>query len=154
MKTEKIHISKIKPNPKNPRLRKDNAFEKLKTSLKELPEMQEIREIIIDENNMILGGNMRYKALKDLGEKYVYVKKVENLTEEQKQDFIIKDNLNYGEWDFEILEKEFKEHSIKNGLAEINYDEIIKFDNDLLSSKEIIKKNSEKKICKYCGAEL
>lgn len=95
MKIETVNISKIKKNPNNPRVIKDNYFEKLKKSIQDFPEMLELREVIVDENYMILGGNMRYTALKDLGIKQVTIKVAEGLSEEQKKEFIIKDNIGW-----------------------------------------------------------
>jgi ParB-like chromosome segregation protein Spo0J len=94
-KTEKVSISSIKNNPNNPRLLKDDKFEKLVKSIKEFPEMLKLRPIVVDEDNVVLGGNMRLKALKSAGEKEVFVIRAENLTEEQKKEFIIKDNSNF-----------------------------------------------------------
>ena len=91
---KKIKINKIKTNPKNPRVIRDYKFDKLVKSIKEFPQMLKIRPIIIDENDIILGGNMRYKACIDAGLKEVYVNKIENLTEKQKEEFIVKDNVN------------------------------------------------------------
>ena len=94
-----MDIKKIKYNPDNPRVIKDDMFKKLVTSIKEFPEMLELRPLIIDEDNIVLGGNMRLKALNHLGISDVPVKKIEGLTPEQKKEFIVKDNLSYGEWD-------------------------------------------------------
>lgn len=99
-------LSDIVLNENNPRTIKDAKFKKLVQSIKEFPEMMAIRPIIIDENNMNLGGNMRYKSLLELGYTEVpekWIKKVTGLTEEQKKDFILKDNVSFGEWDFEKL---------------------------------------------------
>ena len=105
---KKMKLSEIKPNPKNPRIIKDDNYKKLIKSLKEFPEMLSIREIIVDEGLIILGGNMRYKALKELGEKTALVKIISGLTEDQKKQFIVKDNLPYGEWDFELLQSDYE----------------------------------------------
>ena len=78
-------------------------MERLVKSLQDFPEMLELREIIVDENNTILGGNMRYRALKQIGEKECIAKIVTGLTLEQKREFIIKDNGNMGEWDMDAL---------------------------------------------------
>jgi ParB-like chromosome segregation protein Spo0J len=102
-----IKISKLKANPNNPRVLKDHKFRKLVKSLKEFPEMKELREIVCDENLIVLGGNMRLKALKEIGEDTAIVKIVEGLTEEQKKEFIVKDNLGYGDWDFDALANEY-----------------------------------------------
>lgn len=102
-----IKLSKIKLNPNNPRLIKDERFEKLCNSLKTFAEkMMPLRPIVIDEDSVILGGNMRYKALKELGFKEVpddWVKQVKDLTEDEKKEFIVKDNVGFGEWDWDEL---------------------------------------------------
>tara|TARA_B100001093_G_C26623678_1_gene925812 strand:+ start:384 stop:914 length:531 start_codon:yes stop_codon:yes gene_type:complete len=125
---EKIKIGAIKSNKINPRIIKDNKFVKLKKSLKEFPEMLKLRPIVVDENNIILGGNMRYKACKDLNIKEVYIVKAKNLTEQQKQEFIIKDNVGFGQWDWDILANEWNTQLLSEwGLdvleLEENYDE-------------------------------
>lgn len=105
-----MKISQLKPNPNNPRLIKDDKFKKLCTSIEQFPKMMELRPIIIDENNIILGGNMRFNALKHLGYKELpaeWVKQASELTEEQKQEFIVKDNVGFGEWDWDILANEW-----------------------------------------------
>ena len=98
-----INLSEIKPNPENPRVIKDDKFKKLCSSIENFPKMMELRPIVVDENNMILGGNMRLKALQHLGFKEVqkdWIKKASELTEEEKKEFIIKDNVGFGEWDW------------------------------------------------------
>jgi len=105
---KKIKIDKINMNPKNPRVIKDYKFDKLVRSIKEFPQMLKIRPIIVDENNIILGGNMRYKACIDAGLKDVYVYIEKELTEKQKEEFIVKDNVNFGDWDWDILGNEWK----------------------------------------------
>jgi hypothetical protein len=105
---QKIKINKIKTNPKNPRVIKDYKFHKLVNSIKQFPQMLKIRPIIIDENNIILGGNMRYKACIEAGLNEIYIYKENHLTEKQKQEFIVKDNVNFGDWDWDILGNEWK----------------------------------------------
>ena len=107
MKVEKVKIGEVKNNPSNPRLIKDDKFRKLVKSIQEFPQMLELRPIVVDENNIVLGGNMRLKACKEAGLKEVYIVKAENLTEEQKQEFIVKDNEGFGEWDWDILANEW-----------------------------------------------
>jgi len=102
-----VKIKDIKPNPNNPRVIKDEQFERLKQSIIDFPEMLRLRPIVIDENNVILGGNMRYHALLDMGETDVLCVVAEGLTEEQKKEFIIKDNVGYGEWDWNVLANEW-----------------------------------------------
>ena len=107
MKIENVKLSDIKTNPKNPRLIKDDKFKKLVKSIQEFPQMLELRPIVVDENNIILGGNMRYKACIEAGLKEVYILKAEDLTEQQKDEFIVKDNVGFGEWDWDILANEW-----------------------------------------------
>jgi len=107
MKVEKVKIGEVKNNPSNPRLIKDDKFKKLVKSIQEFPQMLELRPIVVDENNIVLGGNMRLKACKEAGLKDVFIVKAENLTEEQKKEFIVKDNVGFGEWDWDILANEW-----------------------------------------------
>lgn len=100
---EKLNIAAIKPNEENPRFITDAKFKKLVKSIKDFPEMLEARPLVIDEDNVVLGGNMRLKALKSAGIFEIPVKRVEGWTSEQKKEFIIKDNLGYGEWDWELV---------------------------------------------------
>jgi len=103
----KLKINEIKANESNPRIIKEAKFKKLVQSIKDFPKMLELRPIVIDENNIILGGNMRYKACVEAGIKEVPVKIAKGLTEEQKQEFIVKDNVGFGEWDWDILGNEW-----------------------------------------------
>jgi hypothetical protein len=103
MKIEKRKISDVKLNPNNPRLIKDDNFQKLVQSIKDFPEMLEIRPIVVNTDMVILGGNMRFKACKEAGLKEVPIIIANNLTEEQQREFLIKDNLSGGEWDWSLL---------------------------------------------------
>jgi 16S rRNA G966 N2-methylase RsmD len=101
-----VKLSQIKKNPDNPRIIRDEKFERLKKSLKDFPQMMALRPIVVDENGMALGGNMRLEALKANGLKEIpeeWVKKASDLTDEQKQEFIIKDNNSFGEYDWDVL---------------------------------------------------
>lgn len=105
-KNDMIKLSSIKPNPNNPRLIKDDKFKKLVKSISEFPKMMSLRPIVVDENNIILGGNMRYKALQELGKKEIpkeWIKKASDLSDEEIKRFIIADNVGFGEWDEEML---------------------------------------------------
>ena len=105
-----MNIKEIKANPNNPRVLRDDKFNKLKKSIQDFPQMMELRPIIVDENNVILGGNMRFRVLQDLGYKEIHnswVKKTNELTEEQKKEFIIKDNVGFGDWDWDLLNNEW-----------------------------------------------
>ena len=108
----KLKINELKPNESNPRIIKEAKFKKLVKSIKDFPEMLELRPIILDENNVILGGNMRYKACIEAGLKEVPVKIAKGLTEEQKEEFIVKDNVGFGEWDWDILGNEWNNEKL------------------------------------------
>ena len=109
MQSRKKQVSsrKVLENPDNPRFIKDYKFKKLVNSLKEFPEMLGKRPIVVDENYMVLGGNMRLKACREAGLDKVWVDVAIGWTDEQKKEFIVKDNLNYGEWDWEVLANEY-----------------------------------------------
>jgi ParB-like chromosome segregation protein Spo0J len=99
----KTKISDVKLNPNNPRLIKDDKFTKLVQSIKDFPEMLDIRPIVVNKDMIILGGNMRFKACKEAGLKEIPVIIADNLTEEQQREFLIKDNVSGGEWDWDLL---------------------------------------------------
>lgn len=104
-----MKLSEIKSNPNNPRVIKDESFQALVKSLKEFPKMMEVRPIVIDENGIIMGGNQRFRALQELGYKEVpdsWIKQYENFTPEEWQEFVIKDNIGFGQWNWEQLNSE------------------------------------------------
>jgi ParB-like chromosome segregation protein Spo0J len=103
MKAIKTKLSEVKLNPNNPRLIKDDNFKKLVQSIKDFPEMLDIRPIVVNADMVILGGNMRFKACKEAGLKEVPIIIADNLTEEQQREFLIKDNVSGGEWDWSLL---------------------------------------------------
>ena len=103
MNIKKVKINSITSNVDNPRLIKDFKFGKLVDSIKQFPEMLKIRPIVVNKDNVILGGNMRYKASVQAGLKEVYIIQADELTEEQEREFVIKDNVGFGEWDWDIL---------------------------------------------------
>jgi len=111
---EKVKINKIYSNPVNPRTIKEHKFKKLVNSIKEFPEMLKLRPIIVNSEMSILGGNMRYKACQQLGFKDVWIIKAENLTEKQMQQFVIKDNVGFGEWDWDILANSWDTKELKD----------------------------------------
>lgn len=114
MEVQKVKISSVKNNPKNPRFIKDDKFKKLVKSIQEFPQMLELRPIVVDENNIVLGGNMRLKACIEVGLKEVYIVKAEDLTEQQKDEFIVKDNVGFGEWDWDMLANEWDTEKIQD----------------------------------------
>lgn len=107
MDIKKVDISKVIMNPNNPRVIRDDKFKKLVKSIQDFPEMLDIRPIVVDENDIVLGGNMRLKACQSAGLKEVPIIKVSQLTEEQKKEFIVKDNVGFGEWDWEMLNNDW-----------------------------------------------
>jgi len=123
MQVAKVKINSIKTNPKNPRLIKDDKFKKLVNSIKEFPQMLELRPIVVDENNIILGGNMRHKACIEAGLKEVFIVQAKDLTEQQKDEFIVKDNVGFGEWDWDILANEWDTEKLEDWNINLeNYD--------------------------------
>ena len=114
MEIETIAINKIKLNPNNPRLIKDDKFTKLVQSIKDFPEMLNIRPIVVNEDMIILGGNMRFKACKEAGLKEVPIIKASGLSEDKQREFLIKDNVSGGEWDWELLANEWEVEQLES----------------------------------------
>jgi DNA modification methylase len=141
MQSKKIKISEIKLNPNNPRLIKDDKFEKLVKSIKDFPEMLDIRPIVVNSDMVILGGNMRFKACKEAGLKEVPIIIADNLTEEQQREFLIKDNVSGGEWDWNLLSEWDTEQLEEWGLDVPSFetDEVLneKDDNELLAIEKL-----------------
>ena len=123
---KKAKISEIKVNPNNPRLIKDDKFKKLVKSIKDFPEMLDIRPIVVNKDMIILGGNMRYKACKEAGLKEVPII-ITDLTEEQQREFLIKDNTSGGEWDWNMIANEWDVEQ----LAEWGLDVPLDFETEL-----------------------
>jgi len=98
-----VKVAEIKANPNNPRIIKDDKFKKLVKSIQEFPEMLKLRPIVVNDDMVVLGGNMRLKACKEAGLKSIPIIKASLLTEEQQKEFIVKDNVGYGEWDWDDL---------------------------------------------------
>lgn len=143
MKLSEIHI-----NPANPRIIKDDRFKKLVKSISEFPKMMELRPIIVDSDLQILGGNMRFKALQELKYKDVpdsWVKRADQLTDEEKRRFIIEDNVPFGEWDWEFLSEWDKEQLIEWGVEFPDFDY-----NPVNKEKEIDNLDTENE-CPKCG---
>lgn len=107
MKIEKVKIETLIPNPNNPRIIKDNKFRKLVNSIIEFPRMLEIRPIVVNEDMVVLGGNMRLKACISAGLKEVSIIKVNDLNDQEQKQFIIKDNVSGGEWDWDMIANEW-----------------------------------------------
>jgi hypothetical protein len=122
METEVVKISKIKKNPNNPRLVKDDKFKKLVQSIKDFPEMLKIRPIVVNEDMVVLGGNMRLRACKDAGLKDVPIIQASELTEKQQREFIIKDNVGFGEWDWDMIANEWDAEQLDDWGLDMPFD--------------------------------
>tara|TARA_R100000781_G_scaffold114904_1_gene87798 strand:+ start:99 stop:671 length:573 start_codon:yes stop_codon:yes gene_type:complete len=109
-----ISISKLVSNENNPRIIKDKKFKKLVESIKQFPEMLKLRPIVVDEEMVILGGNMRFKACQQAGIKEVPIKIAKGLTDKQKKEFIVKDNVGFGEWNWDLLANEWDNRDLKD----------------------------------------
>jgi hypothetical protein len=110
-----IKVSTLKKNPNNPRQIRGEKLDLLKKSVTEFDKMMSLRPIIVDENNVVLGGNMRLAAIKALGMKEVpdeWVKRADDLTEAEKREFIIKDNAGFGEWDWDVIANEWTDEPL------------------------------------------
>ena len=147
MKIQVVPISSIYPNKENPRIVNKAKFEKLKKSIQDFPEMLQLRPIIVNENYIVLGGNMRYKALVELGYKEVPIIKAEDLTERQAQEFIVKDNLSFGDWDWDILANEWDSVDLEDWGLDVWQNE-----DDIIAHEDTTKDNKEDKVvCALCG---
>ena len=113
MDIQVVKIKDIKSNPNNPRIIKDDKFHKLCESIKTFPKMLELRPIVVNDDMVVLGGNMRLKALKHIGLTEAPIIKASELTEEQQRQFIIKDNAGFGEWDWDDLANNWDETNLK-----------------------------------------
>ena len=131
---ERVDIRQIRPNPDNPRFIKEGKFEKLVKSIKEFPEMLELRPIVVNQDMVVLGGNMRLKACEEAGIKQVPIIFADNLTEEQQKEFIIKDNSSFGEWDWDLLANEWDVELLDDwGLDIPNFD----IDDEVVDEKDL-----------------
>jgi len=119
---KRVPISQVIPNPTNPRIIKDDKFKKLTKSIQEFPEMLELRPIVVDINMVVLGGNMRLKACVAAGLKEVPIIVADNLTEQQQAEFIIKDNVGFGEWDWDLLANQWDVEALEDWGLELPFD--------------------------------
>jgi DNA modification methylase len=142
----KLSVNKIKLNPDNPRFIKDDKYKSLVKSLQEFPEMADVREVVVNSDYMILGGNMRYRAMKEAGWKEIPVRVVD-WSEEKQREFIIKDNSNFGEWDWDILANEWSEEDLENWGVDLptnwNTGEVVEDEPPELSDEPAVSKLGE-----------
>ena len=147
---ERVPINSIRNNPINPRLVNNAKFEKLKKSIQDFPQMLELRPIVVDDKGYILGGNMRYKALVELGHTEVNIIRADNLTDKQKQEFIIKDNLGFGDWDWDILANQWDSVELEDWGLDVwqNQDDVFA---NLDEEEENEEAPKDKIVCALCG---
>lgn len=129
---KRVDINQVLSNTDNPRFIKDYKFEKLVKSIKEFPQMLDLRPIVVNKEMVVLGGNMRLKACVEAGIKEVPIIFADSLTPEQEREFIIKDNSSFGEWDWDLLANEWDTDQLTDwGL------DIPNFDNDIEDEKDL-----------------
>lgn len=136
MKIEKVKLSKIKSNPDNPRIIKDDKFFMLVKSIKDFPEMLDIRPIVVNKDMMVLGGNMRLKACLEAGMTEVPIIVADNLTEEQQKEFLIKDNVSGGQFDWDALANNWDKELLLDWGVEV-FDTQGEVDYSILDDKEV-----------------
>ena len=135
MEAKKVSIKAVKENPENPRIIKDYKFQKLVKSVKEFPEMLKIRPIVVNKDNVVLGGNMRLKACIEAGLKQVWILQTD-LNDEAQKEFIIKDNSSFGEWDWDVLANEWNIDDLKDWGLDIPKWEDTAFDSEIEDTGE------------------
>tara|TARA_B110000285_G_scaffold41071_1_gene45110 strand:- start:4553 stop:5074 length:522 start_codon:yes stop_codon:yes gene_type:complete len=154
MKIEKVKISEVSNNPNNPRVLKDDKFKKLVNSIKGFPQMLEIRPIVVNNEMIVLGGNMRLKACIEAGLKEVHIIKAENLTKKQQDEFIIKDNVSFGEWDWDSIANEWESEELESWGMDIWIPEVEEEPKELKDLSEELKDTYEVIIeCKNDGEQ-
>ena len=134
-----IQIVKTKDiiaNENNPRVIKDDKFKKLVKSIKEFPQMLNLRPIVVNDDMVVLGGNMRLKAVQEVGLKEVPIIKASDLTEEQQKEFIIKDNVGFGEWDWDILANEWEADKLADWGLDV-WQQPVEVDYSLLDEEDL-----------------
>jgi ParB-like chromosome segregation protein Spo0J len=109
-----LKINKVQPNPENPRVIKDHKYKALVKSIKDFPKMLEIRPIVVNTDMVILGGNMRLRACQEAGLKEIPVIVAKDLTESEQREFTIKDNVSFGEWDWDVLANDWDDSELND----------------------------------------
>jgi len=147
-----INIQEVIPNENNPRFIKDYKFKKLVKSIKEFPQMLKLRPIVVNSDMVVLGGNMRLKACKEAGLKEVYILVANELTKEQEREFIVKDNVGFGEWDWDLLANDWDGQQVSDwGLTVVPFEDSVE---EVI--EQDINKQDNKTInpCEVCGKNL
>jgi len=146
-----VKITEPKPNEHNPRYINKTNFKKLVNSLKEFPKMLEVRPLVVDENMIVLGGNMRLKALTEAGFKEVLIHQVLDWSEDEKNQFIIKDNSSFGSWDWEILANEWNMQKIVDWGVDLPKEMFADEDDPVQNN---VQDELPKEICPTCGSKM
>jgi DNA modification methylase len=146
MNTTLTKLSAIKRNPNNPRVLQDEKLVKLVKSIKDFPQMLEIRPIVVNDDMVVLGGNMRLKACKEAGLTEVPVIKASDFTEDQQREFIIKDNVGFGEWDWDLLANEWDTDLLEDWGLELDFDPVD--DNEGLTDEDDVPEVTEEPVSK------
>lgn len=141
MVPELINITQLKKNPDNPRIIKDDKFAKLVQSIQQFPEMMKIRPIVYAADFVVLGGNMRLEAAKTAGLKEVWAIDASDLTPDQQREFIIKDNVGFGEWDWEELASNWDSDELEDWGLDIPGFDMGAGDKDPFDDEGIAEKN-------------
>jgi len=150
VETKQVKLSALKLNPNNPRRIGNKEMERLVKSLQEFPDMLSIREIVVDETMTILGGNMRYLALKKAGAKECTAKIVSGLTPEQKREFVIKDNGGFGKWDMDALANAWGDLPLVDWGVDLPED-WLKEPPEITEDQSEPKSNCQQNECPKCG---
>lgn len=154
MNIQEVKISTIKANPNNPRIIKDDKFAKLVQSIRDFPEMLRLRPIVVNDDMIVLGGNMRLRACKEAGLKVVPIIKASDLTEDQQREFIIKDNVGFGEWDWEMLANEWESEKLEEWGVDIPKYLTDETPQEIYDEKEISEPIKTEHQCPKCGYEF
>ena len=144
-----VNISEIKPNKENPRFITDAKFKKLVKSIKDFPEMLEVRPLVVDEDMMVLGGNMRLKALKSSGMFEVPIYQVNGWSNNKKKEFIVKDNIGYGQWDWDVIANAYDAEIVKEWGLDLPL-----FDSDISNTNDYTDLDVESKLEKFLDAKI
>lgn len=151
MNLQRVPVSKLRANPRNPRIIKDEKFQKLVQSIKDFPEMLELRPIVVDGEWMVLGGNMRLKACQAAGLKEVPVAIAADLTPDQQREFVIKDNVGFGDWEWDALANEWDAAELSEWALDLPI--VPDFEPTGIEEQPRLDEK-EAKICPHCGEVL
>lgn len=146
---KEIKVSSLIENPNNPRFIRDDKFEKLKKSIEEFPKMLELRPIVVNDKMVIVGGNMRFKAIQELGYAKIpesWVKKASDFTADELRKFIILDNSGFGEWDYDLLSQQYEVVELQEWGITIPHYEPVNLDDFFNDHEEDMDKPQIKKI--------